>query len=126
MTPSIQGSPVRRALDGLLWGSQFASAPVIAADSPLSGAEPEGAAYDHRRGGRSRHGIRRGIGRAIALRLARDGAHIAVVDLDDANTAAVAKELQGVRRRATMFKAGVTNCYDAGQAPLIDGGLVYR
>lgn len=42
-------------------------------------------------------GAAQGIGRAIALRLARDGADIAVVDLDDAAMEAVADE---VRRRA--------------------------
>lgn len=41
-------------------------------------------------------GAGQGIGRAIAHRLAKDGAHIADVDLND------------------------------GQAPIIDGGLVYR
>ncbi|ODS57797.1 MAG: diacetyl reductase [Acidobacteria bacterium SCN 69-37] len=57
-------------------------------------------------------GAGRGIGRAIALRLARDGAHIAVVDLDDSSTSAVAREVEAIGRRATSFKADVTSRED--------------
>jgi len=52
-------------------------------------------------------GAGQGIGRAIALRLARDGAHIAVVDLNEGKTAAVAAEIQKIGRKATTFEADV-------------------
>ena len=54
-------------------------------------------------------GAGKGIGRAIALRLAKDGAHIAIVDIDEANTRSVAVEVQKMGRKATNFKADVTN-----------------
>ena len=54
-------------------------------------------------------GAGKGIGRAIALRLAKDGAHIAIVDIDEANTRSVADEVQKLGRKATNFKADVTN-----------------
>jgi meso-butanediol dehydrogenase/(S,S)-butanediol dehydrogenase/diacetyl reductase len=54
-------------------------------------------------------GAGRGIGRAIALRLAHEGGHIAVVDVDDSNTGAVAREIAALGRRATTFSADVTN-----------------
>jgi meso-butanediol dehydrogenase/(S,S)-butanediol dehydrogenase/diacetyl reductase len=53
-------------------------------------------------------GAGQGIGRAIALRLARDGAHIAIVDLNDEKTRAVAEEVKGLGRKATTFKADVS------------------
>lgn len=53
-------------------------------------------------------GAGQGIGRAIALRLARDGAAIAIVDLDDAKMTAVAREVEGVGRKATTFRCNVT------------------
>ena len=53
-------------------------------------------------------GAGQGIGRAIALRLARDGADIAVVDVNDAKMTAVAEEVKKLGRRATTFKADVT------------------
>jgi meso-butanediol dehydrogenase/(S,S)-butanediol dehydrogenase/diacetyl reductase len=49
-----------------------------------------------------------GIGRAIALRLAGDGAHIALVDLNDDKTGAVAAEVKSIGRKATTFKADVS------------------
>jgi meso-butanediol dehydrogenase/(S,S)-butanediol dehydrogenase/diacetyl reductase len=57
-------------------------------------------------------GAGQGIGRAIALRLARDGGHIAVVDINDSNTGAVAEEVRGIGRKATTFKADVTKRED--------------
>ena len=54
-------------------------------------------------------GAGQGIGRAIALRLANDGADIAIVDLNQAKMEAVADEVRGVGRKATVFKADVTN-----------------
>lgn len=53
-------------------------------------------------------GAGQGIGRAIALRLARDGADIALVDVKDEKTNAVADEVRKIGRKATTFKADVT------------------
>lgn len=53
-------------------------------------------------------GAGQGIGRAIALRLANDGADIAIVDLNDEKTQAVADEVRSLGRKATIFKADVT------------------
>ena len=53
-------------------------------------------------------GAGQGIGRAIALRLAKDGAHIAIVDVNDAKTRTVADEVSKLGRKATTFKADVT------------------
>ncbi len=52
-------------------------------------------------------GAGQGIGRAIALRLAKDGAHIALVDLKDDKLGAVADEVKALGRKATTFKADV-------------------
>lgn len=49
-----------------------------------------------------------GIGRAIALRLARDGADIAIVDVNNEKTQAVVDEVRAIGRKATMFKADVS------------------
>lgn len=53
-------------------------------------------------------GAGQGIGRAIALRLARDGADIALVDLDDESTPAVAREIEKIGRKAATFPADVS------------------
>jgi meso-butanediol dehydrogenase/(S,S)-butanediol dehydrogenase/diacetyl reductase len=53
-------------------------------------------------------GAGQGIGRAIALRLANDGADIAVVDLNEEKTKAVADEVQAIGRKATTFRADVS------------------
>ena len=53
-------------------------------------------------------GAGQGIGRAIALRLAKDGADIAIVDLKQQQMSAVAEEVKKVGRKATTFKADVT------------------
>ena len=53
-------------------------------------------------------GAGQGIGRAIALRLAKDGAHIAIVDVKDDKMKAVAGEVRAFGRKATTFKADVT------------------
>ncbi len=53
-------------------------------------------------------GAGQGIGRAIALRLAKDGAHIAIVDINDVEMNAVADEVNKLGRKATAFKADVT------------------
>lgn len=52
-------------------------------------------------------GAGQGIGRAIALRLAKDGANVAIVDLDDKKMQAVADEVRKTGRKATTFKADV-------------------
>lgn len=48
-----------------------------------------------------------GIGRGIVLRLAQDGADIAIVDLNEEKMAAVAGEVEALGRKATTFKADV-------------------
>lgn len=53
-------------------------------------------------------GAGQGIGRGIALRLARDGMHVALVDLNEEKTAAVAKEVQALGVKATTFRADVS------------------
>lgn len=53
-------------------------------------------------------GAGQGIGRAIALRLANDGADIAIVDIKDEKTKAVAEEVRALGRKATTFKADVS------------------
>ncbi len=53
-------------------------------------------------------GAGQGIGRAIALRLAKDGAHIAIVDVDDTKLQEVAEGVKKLGRKATTFKADVS------------------
>jgi NADP-dependent 3-hydroxy acid dehydrogenase YdfG len=53
-------------------------------------------------------GSGQGIGRAIALRLASDGADVAIVDVTDGKMKAVADEVRGTGRKATIFKADVS------------------
>ncbi len=50
-----------------------------------------------------------GIGRAIALRLARDGMNVVVADLKVDQAEAVANEIRALGRRALAFKIDVTN-----------------
>lgn len=52
-------------------------------------------------------GAGQGIGRAIALRLAEDGADIAIVDVKEETMKSVADEVRAVGRKATTFKANV-------------------
>lgn len=49
-----------------------------------------------------------GIGKAIALRLAHDGADVAIVDINEDNSSAVADEIRKTGRKATTFKADVS------------------
>ncbi|MBF6232988.1 acetoin reductase [Nocardia farcinica] len=51
----------------------------------------------------------RGIGRGIALRLARDGHDLALVDLDPSTLATVADEIRETGRAATTFVADVSD-----------------
>lgn len=53
-------------------------------------------------------GAGQGIGRGIALRLAEDGADIAVVDLNEEKMNAVADEVRAKGRKATVIKADVS------------------
>ena len=53
-------------------------------------------------------GAGQGIGRAIALRLASDGADIAIVDMNEAKVSDVAAEVRDLGRKATTFKADVS------------------
>lgn len=57
-------------------------------------------------------GSGQGIGRAIALRLANDGANIAIVDVKVDKMKAVADEVRRIGRKATTFKADVTKRED--------------
>lgn len=54
-------------------------------------------------------GAGQGIGRGIALRLARDGHDIALVDLDEAKIIGVADEVGEIGRKATTFVADVSD-----------------
>lgn len=54
-------------------------------------------------------GAGQGIGRGIALRLARDGANIGIVDLNEDKMAAVAKEVEALGRKATFIKADISS-----------------
>lgn len=54
-------------------------------------------------------GAGRGIGRGIALRLARDGHAVAVNDVDPASAAAVAEEITGAGGRSIAVPADVTD-----------------
>lgn len=53
-------------------------------------------------------GAGQGIGRAIALRLASDGADIAIVDINDDKMLAVADKVRALDRKVTTFTADVT------------------
>lgn len=53
-------------------------------------------------------GAGQGIGRAIALRLANDGADIAIADMKEDKMKAVAEEIKAVGRKATFFKADIS------------------
>lgn len=54
-------------------------------------------------------GAGQGIGRAIALRLAKDGADIALVDLKDDKINAVAAEIKALGRKAVTYTADVSD-----------------
>lgn len=54
-------------------------------------------------------GSGQGIGRGIVVRLAKDGADIAIVDINEKKMAEVATEIKGLGRKVTTFKADVSN-----------------
>ncbi len=54
-------------------------------------------------------GAGQGIGRGIALRLAKDGADIAIIDINADKMAEVAAEIKGLGRKVTTFNADVGN-----------------
>jgi len=54
-------------------------------------------------------GSGQGIGRGIALRLAKDGADIAIVDLNEDKMRKVAHEVEALGRKATIFKADISD-----------------
>lgn len=54
-------------------------------------------------------GAAQGIGRCIALSLAKDGADIAIVDIKPDKMAEVADKIEALARKATTFKADVSN-----------------
>jgi meso-butanediol dehydrogenase/(S,S)-butanediol dehydrogenase/diacetyl reductase len=54
-------------------------------------------------------GAGQGIGRAIALRLAGDGADIAIADLNEDQMKTVADEVRAIGRKATTLRADVSN-----------------
>lgn len=55
-------------------------------------------------------GSGQGIGRAIALRLAKDGFNVALVDVKLDKITAVAKEVAAIGRQATTITADVSQC----------------
>ena len=54
-------------------------------------------------------GAGQGIGRGIALRLARDGADIAIMDVNSNTLSVVAKEIEAQGRRAATFAGDVSD-----------------
>ena len=55
-------------------------------------------------------GSGQGIGRAIALRLAKDGFNVALVDVKSDKITAVAKEVAAIGRQATTITADISQC----------------
>lgn len=64
-------------------------------------------------------GAARGIGKAIALRFAAEGADIALLDLDGEGARAAASEIQAVGRRSFVAAVDVADC-DAVQGAVRD------
>ena len=60
-------------------------------------------------------GAGRGIGKAIALRLAREGADVAVTDINGEAAQATAKEIEALGRRSFATPCDVSN-YDQAQS----------
>ena len=57
-----------------------------------------------------------GIGRGIVLCMAREGADIAIPDIQDANAQSVAKEVVAMGRRAISMRCDVTKAAEVGAA----------
>src|SRR5262245_30619646 len=57
-----------------------------------------------------------GIGRAIALRVARDGADVAILDVDVASAERVAREVVALGRRALAVECDVSSVASVGAA----------
>jgi NAD(P)-dependent dehydrogenase (short-subunit alcohol dehydrogenase family) len=57
-----------------------------------------------------------GIGRGIVLCMAREGADVAIPDIQDANAQTVAKEVQALGRRALALRCDVTRAADVNAA----------
>src|SRR5262245_20746371 len=64
-----------------------------------------------------------GLGRAIALRLAQEGAHLHLVDIDRAALAATADEIRG---RGVRCESSVCDLADAAAIDRLADGLVAR
>lgn len=54
-------------------------------------------------------GAGQGIGRGIALRLAKDGAHIGIVDMNEEKMIKAAKEVEALGRKAIICRADVSS-----------------
>lgn len=61
-----------------------------------------------------------GIGKAVALVLARQGAHVTIMDINEAEAAAVVKEIEGTGGKATAVAADVS---DQGEVDAVFAGL---
>jgi NAD(P)-dependent dehydrogenase (short-subunit alcohol dehydrogenase family) len=83
---------------------------VAVSDRQKSQVEKEGAMPKYELEGKvaAVTGAGRGIGRAIARRLAREGAIVVVTDIDEANAAQVAGEIQADGGQAVALKVDVT------------------
>ncbi|MBC7185435.1 MAG: 3-oxoacyl-[acyl-carrier-protein] reductase [Calditrichaeota bacterium] len=60
-------------------------------------------------------GAGRGIGRSIALALAREGCHVAVADIDEASARSTAEEITALGRKAVALRTDVSVAADAEQ-----------
>ncbi len=58
-------------------------------------------------------GAARGIGRSIALALAREGCHVAVADIDEAGAGSTAAEIMALGRKAIAVRTDVASAEDA-------------
>lgn len=61
-------------------------------------------------------GAGRGIGRAIALTLARQGHRVALLDILADNAESVKKEIEALRSEALALRVDLTNCQEVQQA----------
>ena len=61
-------------------------------------------------------GAARGIGRAISLRFARDGADVVVADLNEVGARETAAEIEALGRRALALGVDVTRQDQIGRA----------